>query len=550
MIGALAATFLVAAGRPRQAAESADEYDVLFFAPDGPAILRFRLESSGVGIETVRKRYASVLLQAADADDDGRLNEDEARKLPASGRFAAGAQTLGDRWSDLDTSPTDGTVSPDELSAYLDPLLGERFAVRRKPPLLVQSVQLHPRLDRDHDGRISRDEIDCAAETLRQFDFDDDGTFSPAELQPFPQSMLDTAMNPESDGDNRDFVVLTSGGSWGALAERIVATYGEPGSAGVGPEKLQLPDSVFRTFDKNEDGTFDATELVAVLQEPHPDAEVSVDLRRRRVKLLKTPRGSTRVEEMTSDLKSRLTLRVGEETVELSAADNRYQAGDQISLLRIEFRRQDGDKNGYLGPQEFAMLGSAGGSFEDVDLNADGQVTLDELDRFIQLDAYLAQCYAEMTVDAIDRPLFQILDENIDRRLTLREFAAGIERMQPYDRDQDGLLDATEMLALRKYRVAFTFGVPPAVRIDRQNQMTAERRMPVTRPVTSGPEWFRKTDRNQDGEITWREFLGPRTAFDRLDRDGSGWIDEEEAQATEKPTGEEVGEISGPEDAR
>jgi len=266
------------------------------------------------------------------------------------------------------------------------------------------------------------------------------------------------------------------------------------------------------------------------LRRPRPDADIQVDLRRRRVTLKQVRRGSDRVKPLPSSSRRRLSLRIGGETVELSATDNRYQARDQISLLKIEFRRQDGDKNGYLGPQEFAALADAGGTFEDVDLNGDGQVYLDELDRFIRLSAYLAQCYAEMAVDAIDKPLFQILDANLDRRLTQKEFAAGVERMQPYDHDGDGNLDATELLALRKYRVTFSFGVPPAVRIDRQNQMTADRRLPVVRPTTTGPEWFQKMDRNQDGDVTWREFLGPRASFDKLDRDGNGWIDEDEAQ--------------------
>ncbi|MBX3439612.1 MAG: hypothetical protein KF861_19140 [Planctomycetaceae bacterium] len=540
-IGALLAASLMSFVPLCQSAEPVDGYDVLFFASDGPVVLRFRLEASGVGIATVRQRYAAVLFGALDADKDKRLTAEEARLLPVGGRLAAGVETLGDRWMDLDTSPPDGALSLEELAVFLEPLLGERFAVRRKPPLLVQSVQLHPRLDLDGDGRISREEIDRAAETLRQYDFDDDGTFSPAELQPFPQSMVDAGMTTGAEGEGGDFVILPTGKALEELAARVVATYEGKQGPGIGNARLSLPEEVFKAFDVNSDGLLDAVELAALLRRPRPVAEISVDLRRRRVKLESAQRGAERVRVVPSDSNSRLTLHVGGETVDFSAVDNRYQAADQISLLRIEFRRQDGDKNGYLDAQEFAMLGNPGGTFEDVDLNGDGQVYLEELDRFIQLDAYLAQCYAEMTVDAIDKPLFQILDENLDRRLTLREFAAAVERMQPYDRNGDGLLDASELLALRKYRVAFSFGVPPAVRIDRQNQMSADRRMPVVRTVTTGPEWFRKMDRNQDDEVTWREFLGPRSAFDLLDRDGSGWIDAEEAEAAQSHLKQNVG---------
>ena len=38
-------------------------------------------------------------------------------------------------------------------------------------------------------------------------------------------------------------------------------------------------------------------------------------------------------------------------------------------------------------------------------------------------------------------------------------------------------------------------------------------------------------DRNDDGDVLCREFLGPRDQFDRLDRDNDGLIDPEEAKA-------------------
>ncbi len=50
----------------------------------------------------------------------------------------------------------------------------------------------------------------------------------------------------------------------------------------------------------------------------------------------------------------------------------------------------------------------------------------------------------------------------------------------------------------------------------------------------AGPEWFQKMDRNHDGDVSRREFLGPRDQFDRLDRDNDGLIGADEADAGAK----------------
>ena len=48
----------------------------------------------------------------------------------------------------------------------------------------------------------------------------------------------------------------------------------------------------------------------------------------------------------------------------------------------------------------------------------------------------------------------------------------------------------------------------------------------------AGPTWFRRMDRNGDGDLAWSEFLGPRDVFHQLDADHDGLIDPFEAAAT------------------
>ena len=47
---------------------------------------------------------------------------------------------------------------------------------------------------------------------------------------------------------------------------------------------------------------------------------------------------------------------------------------------------------------------------------------------------------------------------------------------------------------------------------------------------TAGPLWFRKMDKNRDGDVSRREFLGTDEQFRQIDADGDGLISAEEAE--------------------
>src|SRR5207302_1142297 len=49
-----------------------------------------------------------------------------------------------------------------------------------------------------------------------------------------------------------------------------------------------------------------------------------------------------------------------------------------------------------------------------------------------------------------------------------------------------------------------------------------------------GPAWFVKMDRNGDGDVSRREFIGTDEQFKAIDTDGDGLISVEEAEAYDK----------------
>ena len=127
-------------------------------------------------------------------------------------------------------------------------------------------------------------------------------------------------------------------------------------------------------------------------------------------------------------------------------------------------------------------------------------------------------------------PLLPEIDLNEDGRLTLREIRQAPELLAEFDCDRDGAISAGEILPT--VRVAIGWG--PTV----HGQLAAVRSVhePVTAPAVQPPGWFARMDRNKDGDVSRREFLGGQGQFDQLDQDGDQLISIEEAARLEKPS--------------
>jgi hypothetical protein len=77
--------------------------------------------------------------------------------------------------------------------------------------------------------------------------------------------------------------------------------------------------------------------------------------------------------------------------------------------------------------------------------------------------------------------------------------------------------------SLRLASAAYTFADPTATPDPRSGPVPQK-----------GPLWFRKMDRNADGDVSRSEFLGGAADFAMLDANGDALIALEEAEAYEK----------------
>ena len=112
------------------------------------------------------------------------------------------------------------------------------------------------------------------------------------------------------------------------------------------------------------------------------------------------------------------------------------------------------------------------------------------------------------------------------------QFPDGEERLYSLDRDGDGLISCSEIprnYLLGLHLGPLGFAQPNPIR---GGLIRAGGGLPPE--PTAGPLWFRTMDRNRDGDVSRREFLGTPEEFNRIDSDGDGLISLEEAERYDK----------------
>ena len=90
------------------------------------------------------------------------------------------------------------------------------------------------------------------------------------------------------------------------------------------------------------------------------------------------------------------------------------------------------------------------------------------------------------------------------------------------DKDNDGRFGPAELTG--QIEIDFKLGPPQRRRTPRQQASP-----------TRGPQWFVRMDKNGDGDVTLKEFLGDKTGFKKLDTNGDGFIEPSEAEAAKTP---------------
>ena len=504
-------------------------------------VLKFEILIGGKSPRVAFEAYVDDLMKGMDKNSDGVVTVEEAQGKYLTARDAQQSQLTpqGVPVSDSspDVSPADGKITRQEFLAYFKRIGLQPFQVLFQANAAPQTmnrqarqqatsteVPLFARLDTNGDGRLSGDELKGALRTLRKLDLDDDETISAAELDPIAnnnQFVVQQQQNSRARAAiTSPFLSLGSDEPVTKQIRRLIDKYDstDPLKSGVADAKVRnqklsaqelgLSVEAFSRYDGDGDGQLDFDELRQFLGSPEPTITIAVNI------------------DSTDpiDAKSSLAELADKLKTTPDGAANLNLGTTQLSVSRgVAF-----DVGGAEALLKRAFL--FGATFENLDADKNGKVFLDEAVAYFQVRFDAARSRTVLSITEQGRTLFEILDTDRDRRLSFRELQAAADKLTLWDKDGDGLLAESEVPL--QYRLVIARGNLPTLG---NNFLIANAGMSPDGSLaerTSGPLWFRKMDKNRDGEVSQREFLGDIATFESLDRNHDGFLDLTEAVTT------------------
>ncbi len=556
-----------------------ETFDILYLSDARPVVVRLHVVQNGKPLQQEWSRFVDLFFAKLDTDKNGILDEKELSRLRPMITFLT---------SNLNRTPGDSTLAHKtmnraEFGEYLkrNDLGPLRMPANVIPQRQMRNVRrggvptteeldktLLELLDTDKDGKISVAEFKAGVEILSKLDVDENELISVEEILRRPQSPY--FVQVVDDGKTQqpspgvELYPLSRKGTDSNLAKRLLIRYGpkpaksdityapkgapgrvmnvpvEPTVKRLTKKDLKLSDDIFAALDQDGDEELDMEELSRFGQNVQPEIELEIHLGKlekdvKPSKVIKA--GNSPLKVYASPASTEIAIEVPGVRLDLMASQA-VNAKNSTSTFRTgylnRFRNIDRDANGYVDMNEANFDAIFRELFTFLDRDGDGKIFEKELiaalDEVEEIVAAASTGIASIELIENGRGLFGAIDLNSDGKLSipeLREMPKLVERFAANKAvglapgDVPRRFEATFSNGISMIRA--TFAVVP--RID---GMTGQPR------AQTGPLWFQKMDRNRDGYVSRREFLGTDEEFRNLDVDGDGFISVQEAEAAEK----------------
>lgn len=517
-------------------APEGDVQDLLVLGPTRPLFIRLRITIDGRPFREVWQERFDELFAGQDRAGDGRVSLEQAELLARDmnggvrGRqpSTSGATSLRSQAAD------DGTVDRKTLSAYVQSVLPQLSLYSR--PLITRSagLALFPLLDTDQDYQLSPAELSAAERQVKERDFNDDGAVTAFELILDPSAIADAA-DPDggSYGTPQDEPVLLLGpaAATDATAKRLVARYdkNDDGELGIAKEdrEVALPESIAAALDRDGDGRLSQAELTRFADRA-ADVELSAALGQVTAAQRRTNRQRVKVEpgwRVRQKLLRGYDLSLGDVEIDLTLDNRNPEQADLYSFTVV-----DRDDNEYVDLQEAQASQIGADAFAAMDTDGDKKVFEGEFNSFLTEQTGAAAVRLQMQVFDRGQDLFSLLDIDVNGILSPRELSTAADIIAVVDENGDGVLNGSEIP--QRLMIELVRGADPPP--DEARLTTGHIAISTDEALSTGPLWFRKMDRNNDADLSPREFVGTPDKFRQIDADGNGLIDAEEAAAADK----------------
>jgi len=499
---------------------ASDHRDVVILLDSGPLVLRLNVGLGGVSLAQSRREYVAKMIAALDTDKDGKLSRGEADRSPIlRTKQRPGAKAF------LDSLRSQTALTPRDVEQKINVIGGEFVAYRDDMTSAKNDVEVFKLFDKNANNVLDMDEIAAAAELIMSKDEDGDQCVAFQEFFPPPpppdpmQALLQTAPPPPLARVSQ----LVHNISEPALPARLLRLYDKNRDRLLGAAELGWTTDRLTPLDVDGNGGLDAAELRSLAAEP--DIDLSVDMRS-----AETAGGTIGV---TGCIGQRLDDQARPDYAKLAVAGavvtfshrNIDPVTSSIETAMREFNAMDADANGYLSRDEVAQrIRFERELFEFMDTDGDDKVFADEMKEYVRAKAEPVASTCRMNLYDTGNGFFMALDANADGRVSEREKRNAAASLASLDRDGQPGIKQTE--PVRHFHIEFVRGSYQL--FGPSEQLLAD--TPAFQQRTpSGPIWFQRMDKNNDGDLVWNEFFGHIELFHELDTDHDGLLDPQEA---------------------